>query len=128
MVRSAPRNLNQRIAIRETWGQYASRSDISMAFLIGTTNNQSVEESLKVESVMYGDLIRAHFREHYNNLTLKTISALEWMDTYCSRAEFMLNVDDDMFINVMQLLSFIDDNRSEADQKIIFGHILKMFV
>lgn len=42
------------------------------------------------------------------------------------QAEFVLNADDDMFINMMQLMKFIEDNRSTADQKIIFGYLHKM--
>lgn len=126
MVRSAPRNQNRRIAIRETWGQFVSYGNISIGFMIGTTNNQSIEDSLEVESDLYGDIVRAHFIEHYDNLTLKMISILEWADSYCSKAEFILNVDDDMFINVMQLMAFIENNRSAADQKIIFGYLHKM--
>lgn len=126
MVRSAPKNQNRRTAIRETWGQYASYGNISIGFMIGTTNNRSIEDSLEVESDVYGDIVRAHFVEHYDNLTLKTISILEWADSYCSQAEFILNVDDDMFINVMQLMAFIEENRSAADQRIIFGYLHKM--
>ncbi|XP_055322562.1 beta-1,3-galactosyltransferase 5-like [Sitodiplosis mosellana] len=126
MVRSAPKNHNQRIAIRDTWGVYGSRNDISLGFLIGTTNNHSTENSLEDESDLYGDIVRSHFTENYDNLTLKTISVLEWVDVHCSQAEFVFNVDDDMFINVMQLMSFIDDNHSAANQKVIFGHLVKM--
>lgn len=129
MVISAPTNRDRRIAIRQTWGQYASGSNFSMAFLIGTTKNQSTEISLEAESDQYGDIIRAHFLEDYYNLTLKTISMLEWVDTYCSRVPFILHVDDDVFINVKRVMSFIDEHRLEAHQKIIFGQLrTKKFV
>ena len=36
------------------------------------------------------------------------MSTLEWMDTHCNRSEFLLKTDDDMFINVPNLLRFID--------------------
>lgn len=130
MVRSAPMNRERRVAIRQTWGQYAvPRSNISLGFLIGTANNQAVEDSLKVESAQYGDIIRARFKEDYSNLTLKVISQLEWIDSHCSRAPFTFFVDDDMFINIVQLKSLIDVyRRGPEKQKIIIGHVLKMCV
>jgi len=61
-----------------------------------------------MEKHLYDDLIVANFMDSYDNLTLKTMSALEWVDTYCNQSEFVLKTDDDMFINVPNLLSFID--------------------
>ena len=36
----------------------------------------------------------------YNNLTLKTLAAFDWMLTFCPQAEYLLKTDDDMFIQV----------------------------
>lgn len=76
---------------------------------------------------MYSDIIRGRFIDSYNNLTLKTISSLEWVDTYCPRAAYVLKTDDDMFINVLRLMAFIDKHRLEERQKIIFGRLAKRY-
>lgn len=94
-----------------------------MAFVIGATDNQSIENSLKTESYWYRDIIRGHFIDSYQNLTFKSISMLEWADTYCSRAEYILKSDDDMFVNVLRLMSFIDTHPLKQQQKVIFGYI-----
>ncbi|XP_055312627.1 beta-1,3-galactosyltransferase 5 isoform X2 [Sitodiplosis mosellana] len=125
LITSAPTHRDARLAIRQTWGHYASRRDIAMAFVLGATNIQSIEDSLEAESYMYSDIIRGRFIDSYNNLTLKTISSLEWVDTYCSRAAYILKTDDDMFINVLRLMAFIDKHRLEERQKIIFGRLAK---
>lgn len=98
-----------------------------MAFVLGATNIQSIEDSLEAESYMYSDIIRGRFIDSYNNLTLKTISSLEWVDTYCPRAAYVLKTDDDMFINVLRLMAFIDKHRLEERQKIIFGRLAKRY-
>lgn len=126
IVHSAPLNFAQRLAIRQTWGHFAHRRDISMAFIIGTPKNQSIEKSLKNESDTYEDIIRARFIESDYNLTLKTISMFEWVDRYCSRAKFILKTSDDMFINVPKLLLFIKQHRTEEREKIIFGKVGSM--
>lgn len=123
LITSAPTHTDARMAIRHTWGHYSSRRDIAIAFILGATNVQSIEDSLDAESSMYTDIIRGRFIDSYNNLTLKTISSLEWIDTYCPRVSFILKTDDDMFINVPRLLSFIDKHRN--DKRVIFGRLAK---
>jgi hypothetical protein len=89
-----------------------------------------------MEKHLYDDLIIANFVDSYNNLTLKTMASLEWIDSYCNQSEYVrtfihmhifhiciivgfnfkhindfiqvLKTDDDMFINVPNLLTFID--------------------
>lgn len=94
-----------------------------MAFMLGATNVQSIEDSLEAESYMYSDIIRGRFIDSYNNLTLKTISSLEWVDTYCTHADFVLKTDDDMFINVLRLMAFIDKHKS--NERVIYGRLAK---
>lgn len=123
LITSAPTHRDARLAIRQTWGHYATRRDIAIAFILGATNVQSIEDSLEAESYMYSDIIRGRFIDSYNNLTLKTISSLEWVDTYCPHVSFILKTDDDMFINVPRLMSFIDKHRN--DKRIIYGRLAK---
>ncbi|KAE8752398.1 hypothetical protein FOCC_FOCC000870 [Frankliniella occidentalis] len=122
-VTSAPSHREARMAVRQTWGHFQQRSDIAIAFMLGATNNPQLEKSLGEEAAMYNDLIRGRFLDSYNNLTLKTISMLEWVDNYCSEVKFILKTDDDMFINVNKLMAFISKH---ADVKrTIFGRLAK---
>lgn len=123
---SAPSHFTARQAIRQTWGHYRMQRDVSIAFLLGSTNNEvKLEQDLSVEQQLYGDLIRGKFLDSYNNLTLKTISMLEWVDNYCSKTKFVLKTDDDMFININQLLTFIKKKQTEPCQKVIYGRLAK---
>ncbi|KAL9706284.1 hypothetical protein quinque_009802 [Culex quinquefasciatus] len=106
LVLSAPTHFDHREAIRNTWGHHES-PDVAVAFLLGNSQNQGVEDRLTAENALYGDLIRGHFHDTYDNLTLKTVSMLEWTGVHCSKARFLLKVDDDMFINVPKLLEFV---------------------
>jgi len=72
-------------------------------------------DGIKNEKRLYDDLVIANFVDSYDNLTLKTMATLEWVDTYCNISEYVLKTDDDMFINVPNLLKFID--RIEAEDK-----------
>nr|CAD7449862.1 unnamed protein product [Timema bartmani] len=123
VITSAPSHKEARLAIRQTWGHYTQRSDIAIAFLLGSTGDLQLRESLKAEHGIYSDLIVARFVDSYNNLTLKTVSMLEWVDTYCNKVEFILKTDDDMFINIPKLLSFL--NKHSKDSKKIYGRLAK---
>ncbi|KAJ8918739.1 hypothetical protein NQ315_015059 [Exocentrus adspersus] len=122
-VTSAPSHESARLAVRETWGHFAIRKDIAIAFMLGATSNQSLNDQINKEQDLYGDIIRGKFIDTYDNLTLKTISMLEWVDNYCPKASFVLKTDDDMFINVSRLLAFIAKHKPE--QRAIYGRLAK---
>lgn len=122
-ITSAPSHKDARIAIRQTWGHYSQRSDVKIAFLLGSTNDPQLAKDLKDENKLYGDLISGHFLDSYDNLTLKTVSLLEWVDNYCNNIKFVLKTDDDMFINIPKLLSFIEKHAKE--KWTIFGRLAK---
>lgn len=123
LVTSAPTHHDQRLAIRQSWGHFGSRRDIAIGFILGQTDNVTQEDALAAESYMYNDLIRGHFVDSYNNLTLKTVSSLEWVDTFCPNASFFLKTDDDMFINIPRLLQFIEKHHN--DKRTIFGRLAR---
>lgn len=123
IITSAHSHQDARLSIRQTWGHYGTRRDVAIAFILGRTNNKTLENYLNQENYIYGDLIRGHFVDSYNNLTLKTISALEWVDHNCPQAKFVLKTDDDMFINVPKLMAFLD--KHQKDKRVIYGRLAK---
>ncbi|XP_014469067.1 PREDICTED: beta-1,3-galactosyltransferase 5-like [Dinoponera quadriceps] len=123
IVMSAPTHLDARTAIRQTWGHFGQRSDMSVLFMLGTSSDRKVETILRKEQNMYNDMIRGRFLDSYSNLTLKTISTLEWVDSYCSKVKYLLKTDDDMFINVPRLLAFV--NKHARDRNVIFGRLAR---
>lgn len=122
IITSAPVHREARLAIRQTWGHFGSRRDIAVAFLVGAAG-QTLDDSIAAENYMYNDIIRGRFVDSYNNLTLKTISMLEWVDEHCPKASFILKTDDDMFINVPKLLQFAE--KKHADKRTIYGRLAK---
>ncbi|KAH8262186.1 hypothetical protein KR038_008562 [Drosophila bunnanda] len=122
LISSAMSHDAARMSIRQTWMHYGSRRDVGMAFVLGRGTNESLNKALTQENFIYGDLIRGNFIDSYNNLTLKTISTLEWADLHCPKAKYVLKTDDDMFINVPKLLSFLDKHK---DKRTIYGRLAK---
>lgn len=122
VIASAPVHREARLAIRQTWGHFGTRRDVAIAFLVGSAG-QTTDEAIAAENFMYNDIISGRFVDSYNNLTLKTISMLEWVDSECKRASFVLKTDDDMFINIPKLLQFIE--KKQTDKRTIYGRLAK---
>ncbi|XP_034189219.1 beta-1,3-galactosyltransferase 5 isoform X2 [Osmia lignaria lignaria] len=118
IIMSAPTHLEARMAIRQTWGHFGQRNDIAILFMLGATLDPKVEMILRKEQKTYNNIIRGKFLDSYSNLTLKTISTLEWVDSYCPKVKFLLKTDDDMFINVPRLQAFI--MKHAKDKNVIF--------
>lgn len=56
---------------------------IRTVFLIGLTDNNETQEQIVNESRAHNDLIQEHFIDSYNNLTLKSVMMLKWINTNC---------------------------------------------
>lgn len=123
LITSAPNHEEARNDIRNTWGKLALYKNISLGFLIGYSSDNKINELLKNEIEKYEDIIQGNSVDSYDNLTLKTISALEWVDTYCPRAQFVLKTDDDVFINIEKLFSFVTS--LDPDINTIYGRTAK---
>lgn len=124
LITSAPSHSEARAAVRLTWGHYAKRKDIAMAFVLGTPPS-TLRAAVEAEDALYGDIIIGRSMDSYSNLTLKTLSMLEWVDTYCPRAPKLLKTDDDMFINIPKLLSFASAPVRINATKTIWGKVVK---
>ncbi|XP_055711118.1 beta-1,3-galactosyltransferase 2-like [Phlebotomus papatasi] len=123
LVTSAPGHFSKRQSIRETWGTVGQRTDVALGFFLGASFNETTEYDLDRESATYGDLIRGNSMDTYENLTLKSLSMLEWTVTYCPMTPYLLKTDDDMFLNMKVLLEFMEDHSEDTER--IFGHIAK---
>ncbi|XP_066131039.1 beta-1,3-galactosyltransferase 4 isoform X1 [Saccopteryx bilineata] len=112
LVCTAPENRNQRNAIRASWGgqRQARGLRVQTLFLLGEPRGWhptqgSRDDLLARESAAQGDILQAAFQDSYRNLTLKTLSGLNWADRHCPMARYILKTDDDVFVNVPELVS-----------------------
>uniref|UniRef100_T1J4G6 Hexosyltransferase n=1 Tax=Strigamia maritima TaxID=126957 RepID=T1J4G6_STRMM len=120
-------NFDARRAVRDTWGSMArnapSSDIVRLAFLLGTSLDPSLNERIKVEAANYSDVIQEDFVDTYNNLTLKSIMMLKWVNAHCPRAHFLLKTDDDMFIHVTNLLKYL--NVVKKRKRLLFGRLMR---
>jgi len=127
-VISAPDHFEERQAIRKGWGKTALKMPkVAFIFMVGIQNDRLSE--LFDESDKYEDMVITDHLDTYNNLTLKTLAAFDWMLTQCPQAEYLLKTDDDMFIQVQRLLAVIRGlSKSVPSQKLIVGNVASGWV
>ena len=84
-----------------------------MLYLIGITNDEILTSQVKQEYVNFGDIIQFCFYEIYLNLTPKTLLGFQWATELCSNAHFIINIDDNVYVNINRLLrTLLINNRS----------------
>ena len=109
LVFTAPANFDRRTIIRKTWATDPSlKIRWRSVFPLGQAGGDNIlNKKLEAEGMMYGDLIRGSYNEHYKNLTFKTQMGLEWAAKYCADFQFLLKADDDVFINPYALIDHL---------------------
>jgi hypothetical protein len=105
-------NVQRRNFTRQTWAkEIIEYFNIPVLYAIGYPSNSSLEKQILFEDDIHHDLLQFPILENYYNLTLKTISVLNWYTHYCSNnSNYLLYVDDDVLIHVDKLIMYMNEN------------------
>ena len=113
LVKTAAGNVVNRNVYRSTWAnaKYLSKFDMPIvhSFLIGTGQFPSgkIPEKLMTESKEHGDIIFEDFIETYRNNTFKTFGGFKWALEVGPKFEFLLMIDDDIYLSIEQAVRFL---------------------
>lgn len=118
MIVTAPKNFNNRVVVRETWGSKDPRA--LLIFLIGFVTDESLQKQIKIESDRHGDIIQGNFFDSYRNLTYKHVMAFKWFIYNCPDVPFLLKVDDDVFVNTPVLYDYLGASHQFLRNQLIF--------
>ncbi|XP_036624895.1 beta-1,3-galactosyltransferase 4 [Trichosurus vulpecula] len=120
LVSTAPEHQEQRDAIRASWGALREIQGhlVRTLFILGEPDysRKNIEDILKWEAQVEGDIVQAAFMDSYRNLTLKTLSGLAWAARYCPNVHYVLKTDDDVYINVPGLVAELDQRGKDLKQ------------
>lgn len=129
MVITSPINLDARQSIRRTWGGLAVERGAKLLFVIGrpaidgpVNVGQTLSQLIAQEDEAYNDILQGNFVDSYDNLTLKSISILNWVAEHCRQVKYVFKVDDDMFINMQMLVDFAETSNY---RNVLIGKIAK---
>ncbi len=125
-VISAPYNFNKRYMIRKTWLNHLKALKLEdlmglagFAFILGLTENNVTQQVIDEENEIFGDLIQIEISDFYRNLSLKVAGLLNWVYRNCASVDFVMKVDDDVYVNVRNLAHFIQSYH--PSNRSIFG-------
>ena len=106
---SSPNHFETRQGLRSTWAKSStwSNRNFSAMFFVGKPSSTEVQQKLEEEFHKHGDLIQADMTDTYQNLTLKEIVAVQWMNTFCPRVKYVLKADDDLAVDIRHISEII---------------------
>ena len=124
---SAPGNFEERNNIRQTWMLHLKEVHyhrdlvhvIGIAFVIGKTMNGTIQNQIKSESNVHQDILQVNMLDGYFKVSKKDAGLLNWLHHNCPRLDFVLKVDDDVYVNVRNLATMIDQISASEDN--IYG-------
>ncbi len=117
-VNSAPGNFDRRHNIRQTWrnhlkdAHHRERHQLATAgftFTVGLTDDAETQQKIEQEAKTYGDIIQIGVADFYRNLSLKVAGLFNWLYRFCAKVDFVMKVDDDVYVNVRNLAHFVHD-------------------
>lgn len=124
LVSSHPSTPERRAIIRDTWASAAALqtykkmfgADVLVFFVLGSVaGDPELMEAVASEKAKHRDIIQGRFLEAYRNLTHKAVLAIKWAAEYCSEAEYVVRVHDDVFVNGFNLMATLEAFRTRRD-------------
>jgi len=112
LIISAPSNMVERSAIRETW--LKDSSSVLYRFVVGTSSLPIRErQKLERENLVHEDVLMLdNVKDSYENLTFKVLQAFLWLDRTVD-FQYLLKVDDDSFVRISNILSELQHKPKE---------------
>ncbi|KAK6020646.1 hypothetical protein OSTOST_13697, partial [Ostertagia ostertagi] len=85
-------------------------------FTTGLAKQESLNNDLKTEAAIYGDILQGIFLDTYRNLTVKNIAALRYVAAVCPTVQAVVKLDDDVAWNLQKTKAIVDE--AIRDQRI----------
>lgn len=108
---SAPGNFERRDIIRKTWLNHLKVEHfhqhlvdfVGFRFFLGQTSDLDMELKIEKEANLHKDILQVDMIDDYYQMGKKDALLFNWIDTRCSGVDFILRVDDDVYVNIRNL-------------------------
>ena len=92
-------------------------------FSAGQSPDEGSLERIQAEATVFQDLAVFQFRDTYRNLTVKTLSSLQFFNV-AYNGSYLYKIDDDVFPKLKKILSFISSFKLSSPN-VMFGAVLR---
>lgn len=129
-IKSLESHFDRRQAIRQSWGNETTirNKTIARIFLLGKSSQADdfpdLSEMLQFESNQHKDILLWDYRDTFFNLTLKEVLFLEWISKSCPNIQYIFKGDDDVFVNTMQILEYLDTLDKNKAKDLFIGDVI----
>ncbi|KAM4612089.1 N-acetyllactosaminide beta-1,3-N-acetylglucosaminyltransferase 2a [Polymixia lowei] len=129
-VKSLAPHFDRRQAIRESWGRVGILANrvVTTVFLLGNATSvdhfPDLSGMLRHEAELHRDLLQWDYRDTFFNLTLKEVLFLEWFSQHCPQAQYVLKGDDDVFVNTLQIINFLEGLPEARAKDLFIGDVI----
>ncbi|XP_034540044.1 N-acetyllactosaminide beta-1,3-N-acetylglucosaminyltransferase 3-like isoform X2 [Notolabrus celidotus] len=126
VIKTSPGNYDRREILRKTWANERLQNGvwIRRIFITGITGSgfdkERLNRVLELEHSQYKDILQWDFTDTFYNLTLKQVLFLNWMERNCPKARFLLNGDDDVFVNTNNVVMYLQSLKDNDGSKHLF--------
>lgn len=102
----------------------AKSLNVQYFFVLGYPKNSKVMDMILDEWNRHEDLIVGNFDDTYDNLTLKSLFALNWVMVNCE-GQWMLYADDDTLVDIERIVAMVIEIKNNDHESIIYGYLQK---
>lgn len=108
IVPSHPNHTATRTLLRQIYNQNFRQGLVQVVFMFGNTTDPEKQERIEAESQHYGDILQGDFIDSYRSISHLHLLGINWVTTFCQQTSFVMESDDDIFVNIKQILINID--------------------
>ncbi|XP_060687102.1 N-acetyllactosaminide beta-1,3-N-acetylglucosaminyltransferase 2 [Hemiscyllium ocellatum] len=129
-IKSLESHFDRRQAIRQSWGkeEITGNKTVARIFLLGKSSPAddfpNLSDMLKFESEQHKDILLWDYRDTFFNLTLKEVLFLEWVSKSCSDIQYIFKGDDDVFVNTVQVLEYLNTLDKDKAKDLFIGDVI----
>ena len=114
----APHYFEKRNEIRNTWANKQFSDDLRVFFAVGQSKNETVNEQIRKEFQIHQDILQINnLTDSYYIMTHKIMNSFKWISEYCSKAKFILRINDDVVVNTPKLIRDFKNDPFYKDHK-----------
>ncbi|KAK3751204.1 hypothetical protein RRG08_023961 [Elysia crispata] len=105
-INSAVQNRQRRRAIRHSWASQNAFTGVTirLVFILGQPASRREQLEIFSEHASSGDIVQAKFEDTFRNLTFKAVTFMAWANAHCAQAQYVVKVDDDMFVDMFAVI------------------------
>ena len=97
-----------------------------MVFLVaqGKPDDNANKTRLEKEHMDHADILQVGFQEQYHKLVFKSLAMLDWFYESCRRAQFLLKIDDDVFLNLPKVANILHKAQEQEKKYLVDNFLL----